>query len=152
MYSTRRISVEDVPRVVELLEQLHNNSRYAYLTFDAPKMIQLLSASAFSDDMITVVCIDHNDTVIGAIGGIVSQPGFAKELLAYKQFFVLDQTRRGFLQARLLLAAFETWARSRSAVMCNLFIDYSHDDERVAQFCKRAGYVQQGIALTKEIR
>lgn len=151
MYTTRRISVEDITRVVELLEQLHNDSRYAYLTFDAPKMTQLLAASAFSDDMITLVCIDHSDAIIGAIGGIVSQPGFAKELLAYKQFFVLDQTRRGFVQARMLLAAFENWSRSRGASMCNLFIDYGKHDARVARFCERAGFVRQGIALTKEL-
>lgn len=152
MYRTRRICVEDVPRVVELCEHLHNNSRYKSLTFDAPKMIQLLSASALSDDMICIVCEDSNNRVIGAIGGITMQPGFAKELLAYKQFFVLDPEARGFMQARLLLTALEDWARRSGAIMCNLFIDYGPDDQRVAQFCRRAGYVSQGIALTKELK
>lgn len=152
MFSTRRIRVEDVLRVVELLEQLHNDSRYKSLTFDAPKLTELLAASALAEDMTTLLCVNDSNTIIGAIGGITIQPGFAKERIAYKQFFVLDPSHRGFIQAKLLLRAFENWARSCGATMCNLFIDYGPQDEGVAKLCERAGFVRQGIALTKEIR
>lgn len=151
MYSTRRIRVEDVPRVVELLQYMHNNSRYNRLTYDAPKMAELLTVAATADDMVCLVCVNSNNEIIGATGGIVSQPGFARELLAYKQFLVLDPQARGFVQAKLLLRALEEWARSRGAIVLNLFVDYGPDDARVARFCQRAGFVLQGIALTKEI-
>lgn len=151
MFVTRRIRVEDVPRVVELLHFLHLYSRYSALTFDTPKMIELLTACTIADDMICIVCIDSNDKIIGATGGITSQPGFAKELLAYKQFLVLDPDHRGFPQAVRLLRALEDWARIRGAHMLNLFIDYSSKDEGVAKLCERAGFVRQGIALTKEL-
>lgn len=137
--------------MVELLEQLHNHSRYKHLTFDAPKMIELLSASSYAEDMICIVAIDRSEIVIGAIGGITMQPGFAKEKLAYKQFFVLDPEWRGYSQALQLLRALETWARSSGATMLNLFIDYNDQDNRVARLCERAGFLRQGIALTKEL-
>jgi hypothetical protein len=151
MYSTRRIRVEDVSRVVALCQHLHNDSRYNRLTYDAPKMAELLSVSTDSSSMACFVCVDSNDEIIGAIGGTVSQPGFARELLAHKQFFVLDPQARGFIQAKLLLRALEAWARSCGAIVLNLFIDYGPDDARVAKLCQRSGFVLQGIALTKEL-
>lgn len=107
----RPATLIDVPRLVELAEQMHGESRFASLAFDADKMAATLAALAGGAGCLLVA--EHDGQIIGGFAGWCAEHFFSREKTAGDFGLFVQPDRRGGIAAARLLQAFVAWAREQ---------------------------------------
>jgi len=129
----RAAVLEDVPRLVELGRALLQTA-YGGVFSDAPDILAGLMTGLVTGDQSTVLVLDGDAGVMGAIG-LIAQPHFASgDLMAAEIFWYVDPLKRG-AGVRLLREA-ERWARAHGALALQMVAP----NARVATLYERLGY------------
>lgn len=126
----------DVPRLVAMFQQFVASSQYEKYVGRDPAFCtaQMARIVASADAIIYVV--EHEESVIGMLGGVVFQQPFSGEIIASELFWWLDPNHRG--HGGWLLKRFEKWAAAKGATRVQMMAPI--DKPRVAETYVGLGY------------
>ena len=110
----RLATINDLPDLVLLGRQMHEESTFASMDFDM-EIVKETLADLMNKNQFVVVAEDINGTVIGGMAGSVTQSWFGKDLIANDLALFIRQDHRGGLIAYKLIQHFVRWARLAGA-------------------------------------
>lgn len=110
----RLATVNDLPDIVVLGRQLHEESTFASMDFDMEIVKETLT-DLMNKNQFVVVAEDINGTVIGGMAGSVTQSWFGNDLIANDLSLFVRKDHRGGLIAYRLIQYFVHWARLAGA-------------------------------------
>ena len=89
----RNATTEDLPRLLELGEAMHAESRYSIMSFDREKVAGLLTTLMTTDTGFLMVA-ETDGRIIGGFAGIVSEHWFSHDKLASDIALFIEQEFR----------------------------------------------------------
>ncbi|OZB46485.1 MAG: hypothetical protein B7X60_08535 [Polynucleobacter sp. 39-45-136] len=110
----RLATVNDLPDLVMLGKQLHQESTFSTMDYDGEIVKQSLT-DLINKNQFVVVTEDINGIVIGVMAGSVTQSWFGNDLIASDLVLLVRQDRRGGLIAHRLIQHFVHWAKLAGA-------------------------------------
>lgn len=128
-----------------------DSAPYASLPRAVDKMIEFAYHMRADPYSFFQVAVDQHDMCHGFMIGSVADYGFADALFAYDRLLYVTPSKRGSVAARMLITAFETWARGHGAQRVLLGITTGVQTERTEQFYNKLGYATVGRLTMKEI-
>ena len=144
---------EDVPRLRELAQRLHEGSLPAWRD-PAPVSEALAKEEAglfgpAQADRVLFVCVDDADRPVGYVQAMMDRDFFSQEKQGHLLFLVTDKAheRRGI--ARSLVAAVEDWSRGQGATGLLLYVFASDDIPRAAY--RRFGFEEDMVKMVKPL-
>jgi len=147
----RRLVPDDHPDVLRLAADFHNASAYRRHPLALAKVDELF-AKALHDP--GYFCIGLADSVTGRLEGYlmgaVHEHYFSYAKTVTDVGFYVSPAYRSMRAVRLMLAAFEDWARSTGAQDWTLGISSGIDDDRVLRLYERLGYDRAFHGLIKQ--
>ena len=130
----------DRGQLLGLLRRMQEESRYAFLPFDAARVESELDLYMRETQRRCALAAVRGDTVIGALAGYVTEYAFCSELVASDQILYVVPRSRGTLAAVRLIEAFRRWARDRGAREIVLGIMTGVDTRRTGELFERLGF------------
>lgn len=124
---------------------------YASLPRSVDKMIEFAYHMRADPLSFFEVAVDAADTCHGYMIGSLADYGFSDAMFAYDRLLYVTQNMRGSVAARMLITAFETWARYHGAQRVLLGVTTGVHTERTEQFYNKLGYATVGRLTMKEI-
>jgi GNAT superfamily N-acetyltransferase len=137
--NVRCANEEDVPALVELGFQMHQEGAYAFLPFDREKVRRFILNALERPDSNCVLVAEEEGLVIGMLGGYVSDYFFCDERLACDTAFFVQPGHRSGVAAAKLVRAFRDWAVTQGAREVCLAISSGTRTERVGRFYEHLG-------------
>jgi GNAT superfamily N-acetyltransferase len=127
-----------------------DSAPYASLPRAVDKMIEFAYHMRADPLSFFGVAVDGADTCHGFVIGSLADYGFADARFAYDRLLYVAPTMRGSVAARMLIGAFETWARDNGAQRVLLGVTTGVHTERTEQFYNKLGYATVGRLTMKE--
>jgi GNAT superfamily N-acetyltransferase len=133
-------SEADRGQLLSLFLRMHEESRYAFLPFDAARVESVLDSYMRETQRRCALAAVTGETVIGALAGYVTEYVFCSELVASDQIVYVVPRSRGTLAAVRLIEAFRRWASDRGAREIVLGITTGVDTRRTGELFERLGF------------
>lgn len=140
---------EDIPRLVELGEEMHKESRFACLPFDEDKVRRLFAHLIESPDGLMIVA-EENGVVIGGFAGMVHEYYFSRAKLACDFALFVCHEYRGGMAAPRLMKAYIAWAKERGALMIQAGITTGVHVEQTSRLYEKLGFKNAGQLFEME--
>jgi GNAT superfamily N-acetyltransferase len=139
---------DDLDLLLEIAEAMHHESpRYVKLIFSHEKMLQLFLNLIYLDNYLMLVAERDDGTVIGGIGGMVTEPFFSTDKVANEiGLFLLPEYRGGTTAARLV-KAYVAWAHELGAKLIQLGISTGIYMDKTAALYRALGLQQCSIGF-----
>ena len=134
---------EDIPRLIELGEQMHVESRFASLPFDRDKVRGLFAHLIESPDGLLLVA-EIDGVPIGGFAGYVVEHYFARTKVASDFGLFIEPASRGGMTAPRLLKAYIEWAKEQGAVMIQAGITTGVHVEQTTRLYEKLGFRNNG--------
>lgn len=103
----------DIPRLLELGEAMHGESRLRDIAFSREKVERLLTNLAAGKGCLLVA--ERDGEIIGGFAGVLTPYYFSEEMMAVDLALFVSQDRRGGLAAVMLIRSFIEWAFQNGA-------------------------------------
>jgi GNAT superfamily N-acetyltransferase len=145
----RPANYEDIPRLVELGEVMHGESRYRVLPYAPNKVFGLLANMIEKADGLLIVS-EKNGEIVGGFAGMVVEHWFSNSRIATDFALFIHPEHRGGMTAARLLKAFVTWARERGAVLITAGITTGVTTDSSTRLYQAIGFEPVGIAFNME--
>lgn len=142
----RRASLLDVPRLVELAEMMHAESRFTMLTFDRDKMTSVATGLLSMPNGLALVAVKGGE-IVGAFLGIAEEHVFSRDLFACDLATFIDPKHRGGFIAVSLLRGYVKWARELGVKCINAGIASGINHDVSVRLYERIGFVRVGVAF-----
>jgi GNAT superfamily N-acetyltransferase len=142
----RRAELSDVEHLVLLAAEMHEESRYSILTFDAKKMANFFIWAIQTDDNLVLVA-ETNGEIIGAFIGYVVEHVCSHDKIAGDYALYISPSHRGSTAGMRLLKSFTEWARIKDAVIIQPGVTTGVHTEATAKLYEAAGYRRVGVVL-----
>lgn len=140
---------EDIPTIIKLGREMHEESNYASLAYSEEK-VKALIENLLENGVIFVA--ERNGEVIGGIMGMTYQPYFSNEKIASDLGLFLAKSSRGLMTAPKLIRMFTNWAEEQPGVkQIRPGISVGGDVEGVTKLYERCGYKAAGAVFMKEV-
>ena len=133
----RAATLEDIPRIADLAEEMHPEGDYRDVPF-CREMYEDFLAIALPQDIYCLFLYEKEGEIVGAIMGSVFCYLFSPLLQAADMGFFVKKEHRGGLAAPRLVEAYEKWAATKNALKVRL--DVSTADTKAGAFYERMGY------------
>lgn len=118
----RPATVDDVPQLVTLGEQMHAESpRFSRMTFDAEKLAAFLASAVNAPHMLVLVA-ERGGEVVGGFVGLVVEHWFSRDLMATDLALFVDQRKRGGIVASRMVRDYLDWADEKGAKLVQIGI------------------------------
>ncbi len=130
-------TMEDLDRVVKLVEVFVKTSPYKNEEFDTEKVRQTVRTLLTDKNKGIVILYMNGEVPVGILGGFLTEWVFNRKQIAAELFWWVDPQFRS-RKSLALREAFEFWAKRVGATaiqMSNL-----GGDEKVARYLERSGY------------
>lgn len=145
--SIRVATTDDLPRILDLGEQLHAESpRWSRIPFSRARAAEMITGLMLSEDGVVFVA-EKNGQVIGGIAGVASQHWASEARVAHEVSFFIDKPHRGGLAACRLICALEAWARIKGVAWLHAGTSTGVDPELTARLYERLGFTRCAIGL-----
>lgn len=135
----RKINENDIPALIELGQQMHRESAYAFLPYQEDKVQQFIIDIINDTETQCALVAEKNDILIGMIAGYIIDYFFCDELLACDMVLFIKKSHRGGLTAFRLARAFRQWAQQQGAVELSLGISTNIHPQRTGQLYQKMG-------------
>ena len=147
---TRKLTVDDIDRLLELGAEMHAKSAAAKYPFNREK------ARAVLNVFLTVpgtfaYGVEIDGTLIGGFIGVASTHYFLDLLIAKDVVIFVTENRRGAFAATKLCKMFEEWAAGEGADECCIDLSSGIEHDRNAKLFTHLGYSRVGETLRKEL-
>jgi GNAT superfamily N-acetyltransferase len=137
----------DLPRLIELGEAMHAESRYCSMQFDTEKVGALLAGLLKTGFVIVSV---KDGRIIGGFVGMISEHWFSREKLATDLALFIEPDARGGTTAWRLVDAFLDWAHLNGAKCIDIGVNTGVHTDRTAQLYERLGGQRVGLLYSFE--
>ncbi len=147
----RSSTYSDIPRICEILSELHQISKYAGYQINMRQFKELCMESIRSGNNCLFV-YEENGSVEGFLIGIIDNLYHVlREKYASDLFFCKSLTAKG--DATGLMAAFLEWAKSQPGVVSIRMgaTDVVSDYNKVSKLYDRCGMIQEGVLYEMRI-
>ncbi len=140
----------DMENVLNLMKLAMSESRYSELDFSEARMREHLSPAVGASDMHTLILAEKilpggNSELLGVLYATGGELRALEGISCAAQFFYVRREARQSRLARVLLKAFENWARKRDAFEAVVHATWGGEEQaRVNQFLNRYGYENAG--------
>lgn len=142
----------DIPRLVELGQAMHAESRFRRYPYEIEDVAHSLAALISSPTVGVVLVEEAGGEIIGGFAGVVAPFFFASKVkfASDMALFVLPGKRGGMAAAKLV-RAFHAWAKEQGASETNLGINTGVHPERTGRFFERLGFKCCGALYLQEV-
>jgi GNAT superfamily N-acetyltransferase len=135
---------EDIERLIEMGERMHNEGAYSFLPFDHEKVRQLIISYINDSETSCGLVAEEHSIPIGMFAGFVTDYFFCSEKVACDMILYVDQEYRGSSAAVRLIGAFRDWARERGAREVCLGVSTQINAETTGRFYEKMGLSLSG--------
>lgn len=135
----RQAVIDDLPDIVRLAVQMHNESRFMKFLFHEEKVRAFLSTLIDAPDGFLWVADDGDGEVIGAMAATVFELWFSSDRIAQDVGLFVRPSRRGTSAAAALVDRYLVWARERGAVDAEIGVSTGVHPDRTGAFLQRLG-------------
>jgi GNAT superfamily N-acetyltransferase len=143
----RVATLDDLPRILELGEQLHRESpRWSRLSFSRAKAEQFLTHLIQEPNGVVFVA-DQQGVVVGGIAGMAAPHWSSDDIVAQEVSFFMAPEARGNIVAVRLICALRAWAELRGAKWLHAGTSTGIDPERTARLYEALGFARCAIGL-----
>ncbi|EAB6210851.1 GNAT family N-acetyltransferase [Salmonella enterica subsp. enterica serovar Mississippi] len=139
----------DIPKIIELGRELHEESCYSSQQFDTDIAEQKIASLINGDGVVFLA--EQDGVIIGGFAGGLSQQWFSKEKIAFDYSLFISKSCRHGITALKLIRAFEYWAKEVGASRVVIGITTKIHPEATARLYKAAGYQPSGNLFDKEL-
>lgn len=144
----REAEPSDVAALVDLAEQMHAESRFAFMPFCAGRVAEMMSIAVMSPAGFARV-IEQDGQIIGAMAGQIGPHIFSEALVAWEYGIFVKPEHRGGMAAVRLVKAFEDWAVGMGASLIDIGISTGIHTERTGRLYQRLGFSPVGVLFSK---
>lgn len=145
-----RVATEaDIPALVDLGQEMHNESNFSTLTFDVEKTKEYVKNLMGYG---IVFCSEVDGAITGFIAGFLYQPYFSYDFMATDIGLFITKDARGGMAAPRLIDAFTKWAQEKGAKQIRPGISVGGNIDGVGRLYERMGYSIVGSVFMKEIQ
>ena len=146
----RVATLDDLPRILVLGEQLHRESpRWSRLSFDRAKAAHFLAHLILEPTGVVFVA-ERNGLVVGGIAGMATAHWSSTDVVAQEVSFFMAPGARGTMTAVRLICALQAWAEIRGAKWLQAGTSTGLDPERTAGLYEQLGFSRCAIGLEVE--
>lgn len=136
----RNITVDDLPTIISLAQQMHAESTYAGYTFDYDKALNIARHILVSTKHCAFVAESSDEEVFALLVAYVDEFFFSKDLQAQDYLVYAAPSRRGSSAVVRLIEMYEAWAKDVGAKRICLGVSAGINDDRVRKLYSRLGY------------
>lgn len=135
-----------VDEAVELGREMHAESRFTALPFDADRLRKSFVGAIDDDRGVYFLALARSSggDAAGGLFGTVEKPYFTSGVLAHDYAFYVRPDFRGSSAALKLLSAFRRWAQKRGARELHVYQTVAVDSDRFDRMMRRAGFEYAG--------
>lgn len=150
MATYRRALPDDLPALLQLSKEMHEETSFRALSFSAAKTATEIMSSILNPNMLFLVAEDR-EKIVGMVAAYLDKPYFSEDLVVYDHVWYVGKEGRGSMVGPRLLKHVAEWARlcRAKAVFVTLGSDVSQ--ERVGKLVERLGYSRLGGYYRKDI-
>lgn len=146
----RVATLDDIDMIVALGAELHSESSYGCLPFNAEK-VKCLMCGLIEGGYGVVFVAEKGGKIIGGIAGGVTEFWFCDELHGFDYSFFVHPEHRGGSAAFRLLLAFESWCKSMGATQMDIGITTGIHVDKTTRFYEKMGFVKSGQLFGKAL-
>ena len=106
----RRGNVEDLPRLITLGRDMHNESIYKDIEWDDDIVHNLGMAAIHDNRYLLLVAETEEDGIIGFFLGFYTTYFFSRECIAQDMALFVSSDKRGYMAAKKLIDEYTLWA------------------------------------------
>ena len=144
-----RVATEDdIPRMLELGRQLHDESRFSVYPLNEQRTIDFFKTVINGGSTCAFVSIQKGEIVGGFMGG-VSDHWSCDFIVAFDYSLFIDKAHRNGTTAIKLIVAFEAWAQEMGADETTIGITTGVNTEGTTRLYESLGYKQVGPMFTR---
>lgn len=145
----RYATKEDIPAILKLGREMHEESNYADLTYSEDK-VKAIVENLLETGVVFVA--ERHGEIIGGIMGMTYSPYFSDDKIATDLGLFLAKTTRGLMTAPTLIKMFTNWAELQPGVkQIRPGISVGGDIDGVKRLYERCGYKTVGAVFMKEV-
>lgn len=145
----RVATTDDIPRILELGNLLHQTSSFSRHPFDEAKVDALMRNIMAGAGVVYVAEIDG--VVIGGIAGGITEFWFCNEKIGFDFSFFIHPDYRGGMSAPRLIVAFKEWARLNGAVEIHMGVTTGIHTEATGRLYEKMGFELAGPLYKMEV-
>lgn len=150
MSTARHATQSDLPAIMDLLRQMHAESRFREWPINAKKLESLVrTLSSYPDGCCIVATV--GDQVVGVILGYVEEFFFSNERQAGELVMYVLPEHRGSWAAIRMQQAFISWADQTDAVEIQVGVSANIENAAAERFYEGLGFSPLGRSFTKEL-
>jgi GNAT superfamily N-acetyltransferase len=150
MATYRRAATQDLPQIMHLAKEMHEESSFRPLSFSESKSATEILSCILNPDMFVAVAEDRGQ-ILGIIAAYLSKPYFSEDFVVYDHIWYVGKEARGTMVGPRLLKHLAEWAKlcKAKAVFVTLGSDVSQ--ERVGKLVEKLGYSRLGGYYRRDI-
>lgn len=151
--AVRQCNLEDSKKIIELGKWVQQNSSFSSSGWSEAKAKKIVELGA-SDTNVFLYVAEDGDDLVGFFIGVCQEHYFSDLKVANDLVVAVDPSNRrsAYAALRLLIPAFEEWAKARGAK--DIFIGTTTEiaSEAYTKFLQRQGYRVVGYNTKKEVQ
>jgi len=135
----RPITDKDIPGLIHMGADMHNESEYRSLEYSPEKIADLCYAAIKTKDVLGLIAVDSFRSPIGVLGATVQEAYFSKDKTALDLLVYVTPKHRGSTAFIKLIKHYVTWAQERGASLIFLRQSTGINTDMVENLYKRLG-------------
>lgn len=143
----RPATIADLPRLIELGQAMHGESRFSHMRFEPSKVDAMLRMVI---DRGCLIVAERDGEIFGGFAGVLEQHWFSSDLIATDIALFVDPGKRGGLAAANLVKAFVAWAKEKGAALIDIGVNTGVRTYETARLFERLGGKSAGLLYTWE--
>lgn len=140
----REATLDDVPRIIALGQQIHAASTYQNTPFN-PNAVSLKAVMMIRRDFSTILLAEQDGAPVGILPAWISPSFFSNELIACEQVIYVSPEYRRYRHGIALIRAYVAWAKLNNAQDIRIGnIGGMTDDDNYGRLLARLGFTRTG--------
>ena len=144
----RSATLSDLPRMIELGEAMHRESRFSHMIY-SPEKVEAMLLRIMERGFLRVV--ERDGEIIGGFAGVLEEHWFSYDKIATDIALFVLPDRRGGMAAAALVNAFVAWAIEKRADLIDIGVNTGVRTYETARLFERLGGRSAGLLYTWEI-
>ena len=144
----RSATLSDLPRMIELGEAMHRESRFSHMIY-SPEKVEAMLLRIMERGFLRVV--ERDGEIIGGFAGVLEEHWFSYAKIATDIALFVLPDRRGGMAAAALVNAFVAWAIEKRADLIDIGVNTGVRTYETARLFERLGGRSAGLLYTWEI-
>lgn len=148
MFTIRRYKAEDIPAILNLVEDFFNENRgkeyvnnFSTIDFSRHKVYNELTSNLNNIEFFTNLIIVDGE-VMGGLCAITATPFYSYQKIAYDQLLYVTPRYNDVRALKELIKSYVDWAQRRGVHHCRLASSTGWNTRGFAALCKRAGFIE----------